>query len=66
MLKTIIIIFFVINAIFWSLFPHNIHCNVIKMFINSCPSHSVHLTIGVVSFNIALVLAQYDYIKTLF
>ncbi len=66
MLKTILIVFFAINAIFWSLFPHNIHCNVATMVVNICPSHNIHLIIGLVSFLIAFVIAQYDFLKTMF
>jgi hypothetical protein len=66
MLKTIIIIFFAINAIFWSLFPHATHCDVAKMFVDVCPAHNVHLTIGLLSFLIAFVIAQYDYLKTMY
>jgi hypothetical protein len=66
MLKTILVIFFAINAIFWSLFPHNIHCDVATMIMSECPTHGVHLTIGLVSFIIAFVIAQYDFLKTRF
>ncbi len=66
MLKTIIVIFFAINAIFWSLFPHKIHCDVAKILFNNCPSHGIHLLIGITSFIIAFIVAQYDYLKTIF
>jgi hypothetical protein len=66
MIKTIIVIFFAINAIFWSLFPHKTHCNVAKMFIDVCPAHNIHLIIGLLSFLIAFVIAQYNYLKTIF
>jgi hypothetical protein len=63
MLKTILVVFFAINAIFWSLFPHSIHCDVANVFLSNCPSHGIYLTIGLVSFIIAFVIAQYDYLK---
>jgi hypothetical protein len=66
MLRVILIVFFAINAIFWSLFPHNIHCDVAKMVVDVCPSHSVHLIIGLVSFLVAFFIAQYNYLKTMF
>ncbi len=66
MLRIILIVFFAINAIFWSLFPHDIHCNIVKMVLSTCPPHHIHLMIGVVSFIIAFVVAQYDYLKSLF
>lgn len=66
MLRTILIVFFAINAVFWSLFPHNIHCDVANMVTNVCPAHSIHLTIGLVSFMIAFIISQYNYLKTIF
>ena len=66
MLKTILVVFFAINAVFWSLFPHNIHCDLATMVVDTCPAHSLHLTIGIVSFIIAFVIAQYNYLKTMF
>lgn len=67
MLKNIVILFFAINAIFWSLFPHHVHCQLVNKFTTTaCPPHKVHLLMGIISFIIALVIAQYDYLKTLF
>ena len=65
MLKEILIIFFAINAIFWSLFPHSIHCKIINVVVDVCPPHNVHLIIGLVSFLIAFFIAQYDFLKTI-
>ena len=66
LIKNIIIVFFTINAIFWSLFPHNVHCDFVTNFVPTCPSHGLHLTIGFISFLIAFIVAQYDYLKTKF
>ena len=66
MLKNILIVFFAINAVFWSLFPHSIHCNVAHLVVESCPAHSVHLIIGIMSFIIAFIIAQFNYLKTIF
>ncbi len=66
MLKNIVVLFFAINAIFWSLFPHHVHCELVNKFTPVCPPHKVHLIMGIVSFIIALIIAQYDYLKTLF
>jgi hypothetical protein len=63
--KTILIAFLAINAIFWSLFPHNIHCKLVSNFMIDCPSHNIHLTIGILSFIIAFIVAQYDHLKHL-
>ncbi len=62
-IKKIFIVFFIINAIFWSLFSHHTHCKLVSNLSIECPSHSLHLIIGIASFFIALIIAQYDYIK---
>jgi hypothetical protein len=64
LIKNLFIVFFAINAIFWSLFSHHTHCDIASNFIKECPSHSLHLTIGIVSFFIAFIIAQYDYLKS--
>ena len=66
MWKNILVIFFAVNALFWGLFPHEYHCKLATMFINECPTHNLHLTLGVLSFIIAFVVAQFNYLKTLF
>ena len=66
MLRNILIVFFAINAIFWSLFPHHVHCDLVTKFTPTCPPHKVHLVMGIISFVIAFVIAQYDYLKTLY
>ncbi len=66
MWKNILVIFFAVNALFWSLFPHEIHCKLAHTIMDTCPSHNIHLTIGILSFIIAFVLAQYNYLKNLF
>jgi hypothetical protein len=63
-IKNLFIVFFIINAIFWSLFPHRSHCEVVAHFTKECPSHTVHLTFGIISFFVALIIAQYDYLKS--
>jgi hypothetical protein len=64
--KIVLIIFFAINAVFWSLFPHSIHCKLANTFLDVCPAHNIHLTIGIISFIIAFIIAQYDHLKTVF
>ena len=58
MLKQIIVAFLAINAIFWGLFPHSDHCAVASVFTNSCLPHSVHVSIGVICFMLAVMIAQ--------
>ena len=57
-LKNIVIAFFAINAVFWSFFPHTVHCNVVEKIGASCVGHHVHLVLGVVSYIVAFVIAQ--------
>ena len=56
--------FFVINAIFWGLFPHKQHCALAMATgtMSVCPPHYIHIIIGIVSFLISVCIAQYDYI----
>lgn len=59
MFRVILAIFFLLNAIFWGLFPHRIHC---KLVGEKCPPHYIHLAIGLVSFIIAVMIMQSDYL----
>ena len=63
MLKLIIGIFFVINALFWGLAEHKNHCNLVsKLGIEDCPPHFIHLLMGILSYFVALGIFQYDYL----
>jgi len=65
MLKEIIVAFFAINALFWGLFPHDIHCKVASIFTDVCAPHTVHVSFGVLCFFIAVVIAQQKMFKKL-
>lgn len=65
MLRTFFILFFALNALFWGLFPHQAHCKVASIFNVICPPHWVHLLTGIVSFFIAILIAQWGYVKYL-
>lgn len=58
MWKQLLIVFLIVNALFWGLYPHNIHCRVASMFMNSCAPHYVHVAFGVVCFLAAVSIAQ--------
>mgnify|MGYP001207709193 CR=1 FL=1 len=59
-------IFLLINAIFWGLMSHSIHCKFVASFgIQNCPPHYVHLLMGLVSYLIAIYLEQKEYLKTI-
>ena len=57
-MRNIIVAFLVINAIFWGLFPHSVHCKVASIITNSCLPHSLHVSIGVIFFMLAVLIAQ--------
>jgi hypothetical protein len=64
-MKNLFILFLVINAIFWGIFPHQKHCAVANTFSTNCPPHYMHLTFGVLSFLLAVYLAQKSYIDSM-
>jgi hypothetical protein len=69
MLNEILIIFFIINAIFWGLFSHSTHCKVMSQLLGSdvkCPPHFVHLSFGIISFLLAILFSQQEYITNIF
>jgi hypothetical protein len=65
MFRNIIVLFFALNALFWGLFPHEAHCTVASAFKIVCPPHWVHLIMGILSFLIAVLIAQWGYVKYL-
>ena len=65
-MNCVLLTFLIVNALFWGLFPHKAHCQVvdevsklIKMKIE-CPEHKVHLLIGLISYVAAVYVAQKD------
>jgi hypothetical protein len=66
MIKNIIVLFFVINGLFWGLANHSQHCNLASVFgMVKCPPHYIHLLMGLISFLIAVYIQQREYINTL-
>lgn len=62
----LIVIFLLINAIFWGLFSHESHCNLVSMMgVNTCPPHYVHLLMGLGFFIAAIYVKQKAYIDYL-
>lgn len=60
---TLLVLFLLANAIFWGLYPHATHCKVASVFTSAkCPSHIVHIIIGVLSFVAAVAVAQRNYL----
>ena len=63
----ILTLFFLINAIFWGLYDHATHCKIAAMLgILKCPSHLVHILMGLVSFMIAIFIQQKTYLQRFF
>lgn len=60
MLKQLLILFFLVNALFWGLATHKQHCKLAAMSgMKTCPPHWIHVYImGLGSFIIALYLRQ--------
>ncbi len=58
-LKNIILVFLIINALFWGLFEHTSHCQVMSYVTDKCLPHYIHLIIGIVCFIGAIYLKQY-------
>jgi hypothetical protein len=63
MILVIATVLLTLNAIFWGLYSHDVHCKVAAAVgVKSCPPHWVHLTIGLVSFIGAIVTSQWSYL----
>ena len=66
-----LISFLLINALFWSFFPHVAHCDLLnstnKLLGTSvkCPTHGVHLMMGVVFYFLTLYFTQQRYLHSL-
>ena len=58
-LKNVLLVFLIINALFWGLFQHESHCRLVSYVTNDCPPHYIHLIIGIVCFVGAVYLKQY-------
>ena len=65
MIKTLVflsVVFFVINAIFWGLMPHRLHCYVVDQFGIKCSPHYVHMAMGALSFLMGMAISQSSYV----
>ena len=62
-LQNVLVAFLAVNALFWGLMPHKVHCEFVGMLNVACPSHTVHLVLSFVMFVLAVVVAQWDYIS---
>ncbi len=61
-----LVLFLLINAVFWGLFSHKSHCELVKMFgISYCPEHYIHLLMGLCFYIAAVYVQQQPYINYL-
>tara|TARA_Y100000992_G_scaffold301894_1_gene274048 strand:+ start:3721 stop:3918 length:198 start_codon:yes stop_codon:yes gene_type:complete len=60
MFRNLLVLFFLLNALFWGLASHHKHCKVAAMVgIKKCPPHWVHVYVmGLGSFLVTLYLVQ--------
>jgi hypothetical protein len=68
MFRQLLVVFFLLNAVFWGLFPHSTHCKTVSQLFGSsvkCPPHIVHLSFGVICFLLAILFAQQEYVISL-
>lgn len=64
MIKDIIVAFLVVLAIFFGIMPHRVHCDTFRMFSTTCPAHWIFIVNGLISFIIAILISQWNYIIT--
>ena len=66
MLRVIITSLLAVNALFWGLFPHSDHCQMATWLgMKTCPSHYIHLGLGLIFYISAVLTAQQSYIQHL-
>jgi hypothetical protein len=62
LIKTFLASIFLVFGIFFTMFPHTIHCNVIKYFDMNCVPHKIHIFMGIIFFFLAVYIQQSSYI----
>jgi hypothetical protein len=65
-MNCLLLTFLIVNALFWGLFPHEVHCQLVSevnklLKLNiECPEHKVHLLIGIICYVGAVYVTQKD------
>jgi hypothetical protein len=65
-MNCLLLSFLITNALFWGLFPHTAHCQVVNEFNKflgtniKCPQHMVHLFMGAIFYLVSIYVAQKD------
>ena len=58
MMKMLLVVFLLANALFWGLATHSQHCAVASLFSVPCPPHIVHLMSSLAFFGAAVYAQQ--------
>ena len=65
-MNCLLLSFLITNALFWGLFPHSAHCQVVqelnKFFGTTvtCPKHIYHIIMGVIFYLLSVYITQKD------
>ena len=68
-MNCLLLSFLIINALFWGLFPHSAHCQLVDQVSKlmnmkvECPEHKIHLLMGLVFYAASVYVAQKDSLK---
>ena len=68
-MKYVLLAFLVANALFWGLFPHGTHCQVVSKLSNilnmeiECPEHKVHLMMGIIFYVLSVYFVQKESLR---
>ncbi len=66
-MRELLIAILILNSLFWGLMPHSIHCQVVsKITSATCPPHIIHIVMGIISFMLAVIVAQQEYFSASF
>ena len=68
-MKILLVLFLLVNALFWGLGSHINHCKVTEWFgisPENCPPHYIHLLIGNVFFLLTIYVQQKQYFDNLY
>ena len=59
--KIVLALFFLVNALFWGLWPHSTHCAVAAALgMTKCVPHLVHVVLGIAFFVVAVLIVQWN------
>jgi hypothetical protein len=66
-MKELLIIFLLVNSLYWGLLPKDIHNNLFnKLFKINAPPQIFLFTISIISFSTAIFISQENYFKKMY